>query len=103
MILKGNERGNGRELANHLMKGRGGGGGGGGGGENEHIELHDPCAASPPMTCHGAMPGKRGHRQGHALQELPVFSLSLNPPQNESVRAEVFEAAIGRIGGRAWS
>lgn len=31
MILKGNQRGNGRELANHLMRGK----------ENEHIELHD--------------------------------------------------------------
>ncbi|MBB93855.1 MAG: relaxase [Rhodobacteraceae bacterium] len=88
MILKGNQRGNGRELANHLMKGR----------ENEHIELHD-LRGFVADDLHGAMEENEAIARGTQCQKY-LFSLSLNPPEHEDVPVEVFEAAIERIEGR---
>lgn len=87
MILKGNQRGNGRELANHLMHGK----------ENEHVELHD-LRGFAAEDLHGAMQeaeaiAKRTRCKNH------LFSLSLNPPQDEQVSVERFESAISRIEG----
>lgn len=87
MILKGNERGNGRELAKHLMAGK----------ENEHIELHD-LRGFAADDLHGAMEESEAVSKGTRCKNY-LFSLSLNPPQNENVRVETFEAAIGRIEG----
>lgn len=85
MILKGNERGNGHELANHLMRGV----------ENEHIELHDLSGfASDDLF--GAMQESEAIAKGTRCQKH-LFSLSLSPPQHEDVPVEAFEQAIGRI------
>lgn len=85
MILKGNERGNGRELANHLMRGA----------ENEHIELHNLRGfASDDLF--GAMQESEAIAKGTRCRKH-LFSLSLSPPQEEDVPVEVFELAIGEI------
>ncbi|QDL91091.1 relaxase [Paroceanicella profunda] len=85
MILKGNERGNGRELANHLMRGA----------ENEHIELHD-LRGFAADDLFGAMQESEAIAKGTRCQKH-LFSLSLSPPQHEAVPVEAFEQAIGRI------
>ncbi|QPH54656.1 relaxase/mobilization nuclease domain-containing protein [Pontivivens ytuae] len=85
MILKGNERGHGRELANHLMRGQ----------ENEHIELHD-LRGFIADDLHGAMAESEAIAKGTRCKNH-LFSLSLNPPPNETVPVETFEAAIDRI------
>ncbi|MET3601337.1 relaxase/mobilization nuclease domain-containing protein [Martelella mangrovi] len=85
MILKGNTRGNARELANHLMRGA----------ENEHIELHS-LRGFVADDLHGAMQESTAIAKGTRCQKH-LFSLSLSPPQNEAVPVETFEAAIDRI------
>ena len=87
MILKGNERGNARELANHLMRGA----------ENEHIELHE-LRGFVSDDLHGAMQESAAIAKGTRCQKH-LFSLSLSPPSNESVSVSVFESAIDRIEG----
>ncbi|MBO4168834.1 relaxase/mobilization nuclease domain-containing protein [Cereibacter azotoformans] len=85
MILKGNQRGNGRELANHLMHGK----------ENEHIELHE-LRGFAAEDLHGAMQESEAIAKGTRCKNH-LFSLSLNPPQDEQVSVETFELAISRI------
>ncbi|MGF0540240.1 relaxase/mobilization nuclease domain-containing protein [Agrobacterium sp. ES01] len=85
MILKGNERGNARELANHLMRGT----------ENEHIELHE-LRGFVSDDLHGAMQESAAIAKGTRCQKH-LFSLSLSPPPNENVPVATFEAAIERI------
>lgn len=85
MILKGNQRGNGRELANHLMRGK----------ENEHIELHD-LRGFAAEDLHSAMQESEAIAKGTRCKSH-LFSLSLNPPQDQDVTVETFEAAIERI------
>jgi hypothetical protein len=87
MILKGNERGNAKELANHLMRGH----------ENEHIELHE-LRGFVADDLHGAMQESAAIAKGTRCKNH-LFSLSLNPPQNEDVPVGVFESAIERIEG----
>ncbi len=87
MILKGNQRGNGRELANHLMRGK----------ENEHIELHD-LRGFAAEDLHGALQEAEAIAKGTRCKNH-LFSLSLNPPQDEQVSVETFELAISRIEG----
>lgn len=85
MILQGNARGHGGELARHLLNAR----------DNEHVTVH-------------AMDGFVADDLAGALAEIEalanatqcqkyLFSLSLNPPPHENVPVEVFEAAIERI------
>lgn len=87
MILKGNQRGDGRELANHLMHGK----------ENEHIELHE-LRGFAAEDLHGAMQESEAIAKGTRCKNH-LFSLSLNPPQDEQVSVETFELAISRIEG----
>ncbi|MEI4235087.1 relaxase/mobilization nuclease domain-containing protein [Roseovarius sp. D22-M7] len=88
MILKGNERGHGKELANHLLNAR----------DNEHVELHDLRGFAAGDLV-GAMQESEAIARGTRCQKH-LFSLSLNPPEHEDVPVEVFEAAIERIEGR---
>lgn len=85
MILKGKERGNGKQLARYLLTM----------GDNEHVELHE-------------LRGFAADNLRAALQEIDaisrgtrckntMFSLSLNPPSQARVTAEGFEAAIGAV------
>ena len=85
MILKGNVRGSGKELARHLMNAR----------DNEHVELHD-LRGFVSDDLHGAMQESEAVARGTRCTK-PFFSLSLNPPENEDVGTEAFESAIGQI------
>ncbi|MFD2741690.1 relaxase/mobilization nuclease domain-containing protein [Sulfitobacter aestuarii] len=88
MILKGNERGHGKELAKHLLNVR----------DNEHVELHDLRGYAADDLA-GAMQESEAIARGTRCKNH-LFSLSLNPPEHEDVPVEVFEAAIDRIEGR---
>ena len=85
MILKGNQRGGGKQLAAHLMKIE----------DNEHVHIHELrgfMSDNLHSALHEAYAVSRGTR---ATQFL--FSLSLNPPPNEKVSVDEFEAAIKTI------
>lgn len=84
MILEGNQRGGGKDLARHLLKS-----------ENEHVELHELrgfIAQNLPAAFNEIYAQSRGTR---ARQYL--FSLSLNPPRSENVPTDIFKNAIERI------
>lgn len=85
MILKGSQRGGGKQLAAHLLKAT----------ENEHVEVHELRGFSSDDlggAFHEAYAVSRGTRAKQFL-----FSLSLNPPPQEHVPIETFEAAIEAI------
>nr|WP_321361383.1 hypothetical protein [uncultured Hyphomonas sp.] len=84
MILHGNARGGGRELAVHLMRTD----------ENEHVQVHD-------------VSGFMSEDMREAFQEIealakgtrcrkPLFSLSLSPPKDANASAKDFEQAIAK-------
>lgn len=81
MILVGNQRGGATDLARHLMKT-----------ENERLEVHEVrgFVASD-------LPG--AFRESYAISrsmqcKQHLYSLSLNPPKDESIPNTVFEQAI---------
>ena len=85
MILKASQRGNGQELAFHLQRFD----------QNEHMELHELRGfASENLT--GAFKEVEAISRASKCQQY-LFSVSLNPPQGESVGVEVFEDALERI------
>ncbi|TCS60272.1 hypothetical protein EDD52_11592 [Primorskyibacter sedentarius] len=88
MILKGNERSKGKELAKHLMNAH----------DNEHVELHDLRGFAADDLA-GAMQESEAIARGTRCKKH-LFSLSLNPPEHEDVAVEDFEAAIARIENR---
>jgi len=85
MILKGSQRAGGRQLAAHLLRAD----------ENEHVEVHEikgfmsDDLPSAFQEVHAVSKGTRAKQY--------LFSLSLNPPLNEKVPIEVFEAAVEHI------
>ena len=85
MILKASERGGASQLAAHLLKVD----------ENEHVEVHEMSGfLSDNLT--GALREIQAISQGTRCKQY-MFSLSLSPPQDESVSVEVFEKALGDI------
>jgi hypothetical protein len=81
MILVGNQRGGAKNLALHLLKE-----------ENEHVEVHEVRG----FASHNLMAALN---EAYAISKATrckqfLFSLSLNPPQNENVSTETFEKAI---------
>jgi len=85
MILKGSQRGGGRQLALHLLNA----------GENEHVHVHE-LRGFTAETLEGAF--KEAYAVSRATKAKQfLFSLSLNPPPSEQVRTETFEAAIDSI------
>ena len=85
MILKGNQRGGGKQLAAHLLKVE----------DNEHVHVHELrgfMSDNLHSALHEAYAVSRGTRAKQFL-----FSLSLNPPPNENVSVDAFEAAIKTI------
>lgn len=85
MILKGSQRGGGKQLALHLLKTS----------DNEHVHVHELrgfMADDLQSAFHEAYAVSRGTK---ARQYL--FSLSLNPPAKERVPTSVFESAIDAI------
>jgi hypothetical protein len=85
MILNGNERSGAARLAQHLMNAK----------DNEHVELHD-LRGFVADDLHGALQESEAIAKGTRCQKH-LFSLSLNPPEQEDVPIDVFEAAIDKI------
>ncbi|MCP4937149.1 MAG: AAA family ATPase [bacterium] len=85
MILKGNQRAHGRELALHLMNVE----------DNEHAVVHElrGFLASDLM---GAFKEVEAISLGTKCQQY-LFSLSLNPPQLAKVPVQEFEKVVGEI------
>jgi hypothetical protein len=85
MILKASQRGGARQLGLHLLKTT----------ENEHVEVHDVrgfISDDVIDAMHEAYAISRGTKCRQFL-----FSVSLNPPECEQVRVEVFEDALAKI------
>lgn len=84
MILVASQRGGGADLARHLMKP-----------ENEHVELHD-LRGFVADDLGGAFKEAHAISKGTRCRQF-LFSLSLNPPEQENVPVEAFEDAVERI------
>lgn len=85
MILEGNERGYGAELARHLLNPR----------DNDHVTVH-AVEGFMADDLFGAFAEADAVSQATQCQKY-LFSLSLNPPQDQPVAVEVFEEAITTI------
>jgi Relaxase/Mobilisation nuclease domain len=85
MILKASTRSGGKQLGEHLLKTE----------ENEHVEVHEVTGFVSDNimgAINEAYALSRGTKCGKYL-----FSMSLSPPSQESVRVEVFEKAIDNV------
>lgn len=85
MILKGSQRGGAKQLGLHLLKTA----------ENEHVEIHDVRGFMTDDVV-GALSEAEAVSKGTKCRQF-LFSVSLNPPETESVRIEIFEQAIAAI------
>ncbi|MEM1395822.1 MAG: relaxase/mobilization nuclease domain-containing protein [Pseudomonadota bacterium] len=85
MILKASQRGGGQDLAAHLMRAD----------ENEHVEVHQVRGFASDKLA-SAFKETQAIAQGTCCRQY-LFSLSLNPPEAETVPIEAFEEAIARI------
>ncbi|WP_328276248.1 relaxase/mobilization nuclease domain-containing protein [Sphingobium sp.] len=85
MILKASQRGGGKQLALHLLKME----------ENEHVEIHEVRGFMAESVT-GAFKEAQALASGTRCKQY-LFSVSLNPPETENVRPEVFEGAIAAI------
>ncbi len=85
MILKGNQRAGGGQLARHLLNDR----------DNDHISIHD-LRGFISEDLNGAFTEAFAVSQGTRCKQF-LFSLSLSPPENARVPVGVFEAAIKKI------
>ena len=88
MILKASERGNAANLARHLMNARDNE-------DNEHVELHD-LRGFVADDLDGAFQEAQAISRGTRCKNF-LFSLSLNPPEQEEVPVDAFENAISDI------
>lgn len=85
MILKGNSRANGRELALHLLNVE----------DNEHATVHE-LQGFMANDLMGAFQEAEAISRGTKCQQY-LFSLSLSPPKSAKVSIEKFEIAITTI------
>jgi len=85
MILKASQRGGGSQLAVHLLKTE----------ENEHVEIHEVSGFSSDTPLDAFKEAYAISRGTKCRQFL--FSLSLSPPEKESVPIAKFEQAISDI------
>ena len=85
MILKGSQRGGAKQLGLHLLKTT----------ENEHVEIHDVRGFMTNDVV-GALREAEAVSKGTKCRQF-LFSVSLNPPETESVRVETFEQALAAI------
>ena len=85
MILKGSQRGGAKQLGLHLLKTV----------ENEHVEIYDVRGFMTDDVV-GALREAEAVSKGTKCRQF-LFSVSLNPPEIESVRIETFEQAITAI------
>ena len=84
VILVGNQRGGGKDLALHLMKD-----------ENERVEIHELRGFASDNLVSAFQESYAMSRATKCKQHL--FSLSLNPPPDEDVETQVFENAVDRV------
>lgn len=82
MILKGSQRSGASQLAAHLLSID----------QNEHMELHE-LRGFVADDLHGAFQEIHAISRGTRCKQF-MFSLSLNPPSQETVSIEAFEDAI---------
>jgi len=84
MIMVGNSRGNGQNLAQHLLSP-----------DNERVSVH---AVDGFMSddLHGAFKEAEAVSKGTRCKKY-LFSLSLNPPKDADVHTDVFESTITRV------
>ncbi|MGF1464474.1 MAG: relaxase/mobilization nuclease domain-containing protein, partial [Maricaulaceae bacterium] len=85
MILKASERGGARDLARHLLNDR----------DNDHVEVHD-LRGFIAEDLSGAFLESEAAAKGTRCRNH-LFSLSLSPPSDASVRDDVFVKAADRI------
>ena len=85
MLLKASERASGQALATHLLNAH----------DNDHVEIHE-LRGFMSDNLHGAFQEIEAHSKGTRCKNY-LFSLSLNPPEKESVGIEAFEDAVNRI------
>lgn len=85
MILKGNQRGGGRQMAAHLLNGM----------QNEHVTVHQ-VRGFLATNVRGALEEAYALARGTQCQKY-LYSLSLNPPKDASVPIEAFEKALKAI------
>jgi Relaxase/Mobilisation nuclease domain len=84
MIIKASNRGGAISLGQHLLKT-----------ENEHVELHEVRGFIADDVM-GAFKEAQAMASGTQCKKF-LFSVSLNPPQSESVQVELFERAADAI------
>lgn len=85
MILKGNQRGNALNLAQHLLRRD----------QNEHVTMHEIRGfAADDLT--EALREAEAVSKGTRCRQY-LFSLSLNPPEHETASVAEFESAITDI------
>ncbi|MEM6833832.1 MAG: relaxase/mobilization nuclease domain-containing protein, partial [Pseudomonadota bacterium] len=87
MILKGNARGGGADLAQHLQKE-----------ENDHVEMHE-LRGFVSDNLNGAFNEIYAQSRGTKCRQY-LYSLSLNPPEQENVATADFLKAIERVEGK---
>ncbi len=85
MILKGNQRAGGRQMALHLLNGM----------QNEHVSVHEVRGFMANDVL-GALNEAYALSKGTQCRQF-MYSLSLNPPQDEKVDIQVFEETLERI------
>ena len=85
MILKGNRRGGSTQLAHHLLNAE----------DNEHVTIHELRGFISDSLTEALLESYAVSRGTQCKKFL--YSLSLNPPQTESVPVEAFEEAINAI------
>lgn len=84
MILKGNQRGGGQDMALHLLNDK----------DNEHVTVHE-VSGFVADDVHGAFREIYAISKGTKATQY-LYSLSLNPPDNKDVSVEEFEDTIER-------
>ena len=85
MILKGNQRAGGRQMALHLLNGE----------QNEHVNVHE-VSGFMAQDVLGALNEAYALSKGTKCKQF-MYSLSLNPPQDEKVDIETFEKTLERV------
>lgn len=85
MILKGNQRGGGKQLALHLLNAK----------DNEHVHVHE-LRGFTADDLEGAFQEAHAVSRGTRCKQF-LYSLSLNPPQDANVRTDEFVAAIDAV------
>lgn len=85
MILKGNQRAGGRQMALHLLNGE----------QNEHVNVHE-VSGFMAQDVLGALNEAYALSKGTKCKQF-MYSLSLNPPLDQKVDIDTFEKTLARV------